>query len=90
MGKLEEKILQSFLKEKEELLEIFKKKISLTPFNYSIEELISIENKALNNIEDENFAYIYHIYIGEVLLNYIEGKWGIGHLKKDAYHKPVI
>ena len=90
MGKLEEKLLESFLREKEELLDRFKNTIGLKTLNCRLEELNNIEKKAFNNIEDGDFAYLYNIYIGEVILNYIDGRWAIGCLKKDAYHLPII
>jgi len=91
MGTLEKKMLEKFLSEKSEMLSQFSKYVGLDNLTFDIKELELIESTALKFIEDEGFAVLYNLYIGEVIINYIKGEWEIGKLKKDpAYHKPII
>jgi hypothetical protein len=91
MGKLEDKMLLTFLNEKQYLLNKFSEFVGIKKLNYTIDELLSLENKSFELLDDEEFCKVYHIYIGEVILNYVKGEWSIGKLKKDpAYHLPII
>lgn len=91
LNKVLQKKLDDFLENKNVLLEEFMEKMNRTELVFTIKELSLLEHEAANKIEDNYFAELYNIYIGEIILKYIEGEWSIGKIKKDpAYMKPII
>lgn len=91
LNKEQQRKLDFFFKNKDELLLEFSKIVGIGKLNYSIKELISFENKVKELLNEEKTAVLYNIYIGEVILKNIKGEWSIGKFKKDpAFNQLII
>ena len=92
MGKVEKIMLKEFLLRKNGMLSKFCQYVELESLSFDVVELKTVEQKAKELINDDSFAELYHVYIGEILIrNILGGYWEIDNLKRDpAYHKPII
>lgn len=91
LNKKLQKKLDDFLDNKENLLKEFSILVGIDELEYTIEELALLEKQVEKLLDNERIAEIYHVYIGEVIINNNKGEWSIGKFKKDlAYLKPIV